>query len=80
MTRYAFEFVSAYDGQSDYRVWRDGRDDGRICVRKGAVTYCDGSALLRVDLDAFNTWQKERHDLALSRYPDIGPFLPCTTG
>lgn len=76
--RYTFEFISSYDGQADYRIWRDGRDHGRFCVKNRQCFYVDGSGAIRAELDAFNAFREAEHARALAKHGAefVEPWTP----
>lgn len=79
MTRYTFAFISSYGGQSDFRIWRDGKDNGRLCIKGNVCSYGDGSKPLIAELDAFNAWQAEQFAEAIAKYGAeyVDSFVPC---
>jgi hypothetical protein len=68
MTRYNFEFLSAYQGVTHYRLYIDGKSDTRIHVRDRTCKYADGSKLLKAELDAFNAWRREIYAEAMEKH------------
>lgn len=78
MARYTFDFISNYDGVSHYRIYRDGNDGGRMCVKDNTCYYIDGSGAYKPELDAFNDWMKNAHDAAVERYgvEHVGEWVP----
>jgi hypothetical protein len=72
-TRYEFEFISQYDGRANYRVYRNGKDDGRIVLhqRKRTLTYSDDSRVLCSTLAAFNAWKADEFARAQVEFPDM---------
>lgn len=70
MPRYTFEFLSVYDGISHYRLFRDGRDDGKIYVRhvNSKMTYADGSPVLKSEVEAFNVMRQAEHAKAVAKH------------
>lgn len=78
MTRYTFEFISAYQCQSEYRIWRDGKSDTRISVKDRACFYSDLSPILKAELQAFNEWKAADHAKACAKYgaETVGEFVP----
>jgi hypothetical protein len=77
---YEFEFISHYDGRDNYRVYRNGRDDGRITLhqRSRILTYGDGSRVLRGELESFNAWKADEWARACAAFPESysGEFVP----
>ena len=71
MPRYTFEFISAYCGETDFRVWRDGRDDGRLRIRGRKVFYGDGSRALAAVTQALNAYLAAEHAAAVAKYPEL---------
>ena len=71
MTRYTFQFISTYQGETDYRIWRDGKDDGRLRIRGRKVFYSDSSPALRCEVLALNAYLESQHAAAIARYPDL---------
>ena len=80
MPRYDFEFISHYDGQSDYRIWIDGKPDTRLCVADRRCFYADGSKVLKAELDAFNAMRRAEHAKAVAKFgrDEIGDFREYT--
>lgn len=79
--RYRFEFISNYDGVSDYRLWINGKPDTRLCVNlKRECFYSDGSPALAAEVEAFNAERLENHRQAVERFglEAVGPFQPYT--
>lgn len=76
-----FEFISNYDGVTDFRLYKRGQSDTRIRVQGNVCTYSDGSSLLRDELAAFNSQMRAKHDAARLAYPEHAPeFAEYTTG
>ena len=76
--RYAFEFISNYDGVTDYRLYINGKPDTRFCVSLARECfYSDGSAALASEVAAFNTDRRENHAQAVEKYgvDAVGPFI-----
>ena len=71
MAKYTFEMISAASDGTDYRVWRDGRDDGRLRVKGRAVFYGDGSRALPCESRALNAYLAAQHAAAVAKYPDL---------
>ena len=71
MTRYTFQFISTYQGEADYRIWRDGKDDGRLRIRGRRVFYGDSSPALRCEAMALNAYLAKEHAAAVAKYPDL---------
>ena len=71
MPRYTFQFISTYRGEADYRVWRDGRDDGRLRIKGRKVFYGDGSRALAAVTQALNTYLATEHAAAVAKYPEL---------
>lgn len=78
--KYQFEFISNYDGVTQYRVWRNGRDDGRIYSARNQLYYCDGSAVTLHECAAFNEWKRDEHSRAAAKFgiDAIGQFVEWT--
>ena len=77
--RYRFEFISNYDGVSDYRLWINGKPDTRFCVNlKRECFYSNGSPALAAEVEAFNADRLENHRQAVARFglESVGPFQP----
>jgi len=77
--RYAFEFISNYDGVTDYRLYINGKPDTRFCVSLARECfYSDGSAALASEVAAFNADRRENHAQAVEKYgvESVGPFVP----
>lgn len=77
MSRYDFEFISHYDGVSDYRLYIDGKSDTRFKVEVATrrCFYQDNSRALKAELAAFNNMKREEHAKAKAKYPDlVGEF------
>lgn len=81
MNRYTFDFISHYDGQSDYRIWRNAKDGGRLCVKDRQCFYVDGSGAIRAELEAFNAFRAEEHARAVAKHgPEfVEPWTPYTS-
>ena len=73
--RYIFEFISTYQGVSNYRRWHGGKDAGRMSVNEQRVTGLSGDELV-----AFNDFKGWEHQLAVERYGTeyVGEFVPYT--
>jgi hypothetical protein len=70
-TRFTFEFLSAYNGRADYRLYINGRANTRITVnRDRSLSYGDGSPVLKSELDAFNAMMATRWNEARAKYPE----------
>lgn len=77
--KYRFEFISNYDGVSDYRLFINGKPDTRFCVNlNNECFYSDNSPALRKEVEAFNEKQIANHAEAVARFGTevVGPFRP----
>lgn len=75
---YDFEFISNYQGASDYRLFIDGKPDTRITAHADRrCTYSDGSPLLKAELAAFNEFRRVEHGKALEKHGAefVPPFV-----
>ncbi len=82
MTRYEFDFISNYDGVSDYRLYIDGKVDTRFKVESATRRCFYNDMTRRVigdELHAFNAMQRTKHEIAKLKYPDIEPFQEYTS-
>jgi hypothetical protein len=79
MKTYAFEFISAFDGSSDYRLFVDGMPDTRFTLvhATSRLHYADGSPMLNREVQAFQEYKDEQLREALARYPEYKdePFM-----
>lgn len=77
--RYAFDFISAYGGVADYRIYRDGKDAGRVSVNQNnECYYSDKSGMYTPELNAFNEYKKAEHERAVAKWgvENVGPWIP----
>ena len=72
MTKYTFEFISNYNGWSDYRLYIDGRSDTKIRLHDatGRLSYADGSGVLLKEVKAFAEMKEAQRLAALAKYPE----------
>lgn len=72
MNRYSFDFISSWNGKSDYRLYINGRADTRLTLEHetDVLAYADRSPVLRAELEAFNDWIESRRLEALAKYPE----------
>lgn len=71
--KYSFEFLSNYDGVSDYRLYIDGKPDTRFRVEVATrrCFYQDNSRALGAEVKAFNEWKRAEHAKAKAKYPEL---------
>lgn len=76
--KYTFEFISNYDGVSDYRLYINGKPGPRFCVNLDRECfYTDGSPALKDEVEAFNADRMKNHATAVAKFgaDAIGQFI-----
>ncbi|MFA7334865.1 MAG: hypothetical protein WC130_11325 [Kiritimatiellia bacterium] len=54
---HSFEQIGLYRGLETYRIYEDGKPQGKLFVRCGSGKYGDGSRATERDMKAFREWK-----------------------